>query len=141
MRTKERLDHIAGLVEDRGFLSVVELSRLCAVSEMTIRRDLDQLDQQKRLQRIYEGAASLRGPLADPAPSANKSERFLVDRVDVLVASSVNPTYDRSLLERIGKKNIPIIAESLAIRRDESVVTVDNYQAGVELGRWAGQYA
>src|SRR6185295_14878859 len=109
MRTKERLQHIATLVEDHGFLSVVELSRLCEVSEMTIRRDLDHLDQQKRIQRIYGGAASLRGNLAaasgaSPAPLANKPEGFLVDRVEVLIASSVNPTYDGSLLERIGKK-------------------------------------
>ena len=41
----------------------------------------------------------------------------------------------------MARKDIPIIAESLAIQDEESVVAVDNYQAGMDMGRWAGQYA
>ena len=143
---KDRLKRIAALVDARGFVSVAELSQLLDVSEMTIRRDLDRLDEQQRLQRTYGGAASLRTNGAQEAETAEtqpsgRSECFLVDRVDVLIASSVNPKYDGLLLERVGKKNIPIIAESLAIRNEETVVAVDNDQAGLALGRWAGEYA
>jgi DeoR/GlpR family transcriptional regulator of sugar metabolism len=45
------------------------------------------------------------------------------------------------LLERVGSKNIPFIAESLSIQNEESVVAVDNYQAAMDLGHWAGEYA
>ena len=59
-----------------------------------------------------------------------------VDEVDVLIATSVNPYYDKLLLDRVGKKNIPIIAKSLAMPNQRTVVSVDNYQAG--LRPWPG---
>ncbi len=60
MANQERLNQIIQLVDERGFISVSELSEMLHVSEMTIRRDLEQLDVQGRLQRTYGGAASLR---------------------------------------------------------------------------------
>ncbi|HEX7433695.1 MAG TPA: DeoR family transcriptional regulator, partial [Anaerolineaceae bacterium] len=63
MKTNPRLEQITLLVNQKGFLSVNELSQLCGVSEMTIRRDLEQLDAQKHIHRTYGGAASYRaGP-------------------------------------------------------------------------------
>ncbi len=145
MLSNERLDHIVALVEEHGFISVSELSQLCLVSEMTIRRDLAHLDEEKRLHRTYGGAASLRtnGHAITPSDEqvAARPEGLLLNRVDVLVATSVNPKYDGLLLERVGTKNIPIIAESLSIQNEESVVAVDNYQAAMDLGRWVGEYA
>ncbi len=149
MPSNERLDHIVALIEERGFLSVSELSQLCDVSEMTIRRDLARLDEEKRLQRTYGGAAPIRTngtglpPVEEPAVSRpeGRPEGLLLDRVDVLVSTSVNPKYDGLLLERVSQKNIPIIAESLSIPNAESVVAVDNYQAAMDLGRWVGEYA
>ncbi|MCL4562183.1 MAG: DeoR family transcriptional regulator [Chloroflexi bacterium] len=146
MPTKDRLEQIVSLVNEHGFLSVGELSVLCQVSEMTIRRDLGALDKQSLVKRTYGGAASLvsapnRGPdTAKPIPTGRPGGSPL-DRVDVLIASSVNPKYDDRLLESIGKRSIPIIAESLAIQDEETVVAVDSYQAGRDMGRWAGQYA
>ncbi|HEX9029578.1 MAG TPA: DeoR family transcriptional regulator, partial [Anaerolineales bacterium] len=148
MPTHDRLEQIVALVEARGFLTVAELSELCQVSEMTIRRDLNRLDEQKRIQRTYGGAASLRRRPAAPGPEEylppTKPEGPLGNRVDVLVATALNPRYDGLLLESLGnKENIPIIAESLSIQlpNEVTVVAVDNYEAGLELGRWAGQYA
>jgi DeoR family fructose operon transcriptional repressor len=145
MQTNERLDRIVSLVEERGFISVGDLSKLCQVSEMTIRRDLARLDQEKRIQRTFGGAAPFRTALAAALPPeeqlASRREGLLLNRVDVLVATSVNPKYDGLLLERVGNKKIPIIAESLSIQNEESVVAVDNFQAAQELGRQAGEYA
>ena len=146
MPNTQRLDQIVALVDERGFLSVGELSELCQVSEMTIRRDLGFLDEQKRLQRTYGGAASLRPKSSGlngqaSAQADEKTSNYLLDRVDALVATVVNPEYDEQVLEIVGKKNIPIIAESLAVHNAKTVVAVDNYQAGFDLGRWAGEYA
>lgn len=147
MRTDERLEHIVSLVEDRGFISVKELSKLHNVSEVTIRRDLQRLDEEKRLRRTYGGATSLRStPSSDsealqvqlPAPS---SEGFITDRVDVLIATSCDPGADRVLLDRTVQRNIPVVAESLGMPGIKTLVAVDNYQAGLALGRWAGGYA
>jgi DeoR/GlpR family transcriptional regulator of sugar metabolism/ABC-type sugar transport system substrate-binding protein len=146
MLTKDRHERIVALVEERGFLSVTELSHQCSVSEMTIRRDLGILDQAHRIQRTFGGAASLRtnqpnGFQPNGSQLSTRTGSSLVDRVDVLIATSVSPSYDNLLLESIAKRNIPIIAESLSMQGEETVVAVDNYQAGYAIGKWAGEYA
>lgn len=145
MPVQTRLEQIASFVDERGFVSVSELSQTFGVSEMTIRRDLAELGRQKRLQRTYGGAASLRSnPGMEPAETELSVEHAssIVDRVDVLVATALNPKIDGLLLETIrSRKAIPIIGESLSEHEDEPVVAVDNFQAGMELGRYAGNYA
>ena len=144
MASKSRLEQIVSLINQHGFLSVPELSRLCAVAEMTIRRDLIALDNANRIQRVYGGAAALRQSSSAETEDGiltNRPVGSLLERIDVLIATSVNPTHDGALLQRISKKNIPIIAESQAIRPEETVVAVDNFQSGLELGQWAGEYA
>jgi DeoR/GlpR family transcriptional regulator of sugar metabolism len=145
MKTFPRYERIVSLVDEKGFLSVNELSRLCDVSEMTIRRDLQQLDAQKRIRRTYGGAVSYHA--ASPAMEedaadglAQEVEVLLVDQVDVLIATSVNPYYDGLLIDRASKKKIPIIAESIEMPNQLTSVAVDNYQAGVDLGHWVGQH-
>jgi DeoR/GlpR family transcriptional regulator of sugar metabolism/ABC-type sugar transport system substrate-binding protein len=86
-------------------------------------------------------AAPATSESAEEQPLSNKPEGILLDRVDVLIASSVSPKYDGLLLERTGKTKTPVVAESLAIQNQETVVGVDNYQAGLDLGRWTGDYA
>ena len=133
------------MIDQQSFLSVSELSQLCGVSEMTIRRDLDQLHAQKRIQRTYGGAISLRSDGLAETDDDNSyqepgAEVLLVDQVDVLIATSVNPYLDNLLIERTAKKGIPIIAESIEMRNQLTLVAVDNYQAGFDLGHWAGNY-
>lgn len=145
MKTNSRHDRIISLIDEHSFLTVSELSRLCNVSEMTIRRDLDQLHGQKRIQRTYGGAVSLRNGTDEVAesgtvPRDQRAEILLVDEVDVLIATSVNPYLDRLLIERVTKKGIPIIAESIEMPNQRTVVAVDNYRAGLDLGSWTGAY-
>ncbi|MFN2160003.1 MAG: DeoR family transcriptional regulator [Anaerolineales bacterium] len=146
MGAQNRRENIEKLVNERGFATVGELAELYQVSEMTIRRDLDRLAERKRLQRTFGGAASLgSGQLANKSKDvlsfSTKPEGKLVDRVDVLVASSVNARYDDLLMDRFSKKNIPVLSESLLLPRTDSFVAVNNQLAGFELGRWAGHYA
>ena len=150
MAFKDRLEQIVALLNESGYHSVGELSQLCQVSEMTIRRDLDRLEKGGRVKRTYGGAAPLGGVAenGEPGgdgdklqPAAARPVSFLVDRVDVLIATSVNPAYDSRLLESIARKRIPIIAELMPVNTEEPVVAVDNYQAGLDVGRWAGGYA
>jgi DeoR family fructose operon transcriptional repressor len=145
MKTKLRHEQIVSLINQHSFLTVGDLSRLCNVSEMTIRRDLDQLHQQKLILRTYGGAVSFHnenqlGDEAGPTVLDKSTEVLLVDQVDVLVATSVNPYYDSLLIDIATKKGIPIIAESIEMPNQRSIVAVDNYQAGFDLGAWAGNY-
>jgi DeoR/GlpR family transcriptional regulator of sugar metabolism len=143
MKTNSRQDQIVSLIDQHSFLTVGELSRLCSVSEMTIRRDLEQLHSEKRIQRTYGGAISLRtdSPEGDEHSDSSQDQRaemLLVDQVDVLIATSVNPYLDGLLIDRATKKGIPIIAESIEMPDQRTVVAVDNYQAGLDLGGWVG---
>jgi DeoR family transcriptional regulator, fructose operon transcriptional repressor len=144
VKINPRLDQIVTLVDEQSFLTVSQISQLCNVSEMTIRRDLDHLHKEKRLLRTYGGAISLRTetPAAEEAalPLDQRSEVLLVDKVDVLIGTSVNPYYDSLLIDRAKKKNIPIIAESIEMPNQATDVAIDNYQAGYDLGCWAGKY-
>jgi DeoR/GlpR family transcriptional regulator of sugar metabolism len=146
VKINPRLERIVSLLEERGFLSVGELGQLCGVSEMTIRRDLEYLDNQKRIQRTYGGAVSLRtenitGMESELSlPLEQNPEVLLLDKVDILIATSVNPYYDNLLIDRAGKKNIPIIAESIEMPNQHTLIAVDNYKAGYDLGSWTGQY-
>jgi DeoR/GlpR family transcriptional regulator of sugar metabolism len=53
---QERLDQILALVQERGRMSVTELSGQFSVSAMTIRNDLANLEQQGLLLRTHGGA-------------------------------------------------------------------------------------
>ncbi len=150
MSRRDRLDQITELVDESGFLSVAELSKLLNVSEMTIRRDLEQLDMENRLQRTYGGAVphqkkifSKAGFEGDGLDLIEQNHYVpLGERIDVLITTALNPKYDGLLLESLDARGtLPIIAESLSTQKGEPVVAVDNYLAGKELGRWAAGYA
>lgn len=149
MPAENRLAAITELVQQRGFLSVKALSQTFGVSEVTIRRDLQRLHDQGRLLRAYGGAAPM-ARAAEPAPSlasngaetgAPAMDSYLIEAVDVLIAISWSPRSDAIVLERAGKHDVPIVAESLALPGAKTLVAVDNAQAGRSLGRWAGEYA
>lgn len=149
-KVSSRLEQIVRLVNEQGYVSVADLSRQLGVSEMTVRRDLAQLDDEKRVQRTYGGAAprqgnglhtaALEAEASEAGTAVRKAGSLFVDQVDVLIATSVNPYYDKLLLDRVVKKGVPIIAESLAMPNQSTVVAVNNYQAGLDLGRAAGEY-
>jgi DeoR family L-fucose operon activator len=60
MLVAERYEKIVQLVNERGSIRVSELSELCEVTEETIRRDLDRLEQAGRLRRSHGGAVGVK---------------------------------------------------------------------------------
>lgn len=74
MLVAERFEKIVSLVNEHGSIRVSELSRLCLVTEETIRRDLDRLEKAGRLLRSHGGAVSLR----DRQPEIPYSEREII---------------------------------------------------------------
>ena len=59
MTGSERRATIMRMLEAKGRVTVVELSRLTDVSEMTIRRDLEALEREELLKRTRGGAVSV----------------------------------------------------------------------------------
>ena len=58
-KRKKRLGNIINLIIQKNEVSVQEVSELMSVSEMTIRRDLDALEQQGIINRTHGGAVLL----------------------------------------------------------------------------------
>jgi DeoR/GlpR family transcriptional regulator of sugar metabolism/ABC-type sugar transport system substrate-binding protein len=146
MSTNDRLEQIGLLVDQRGFLSVHDLSETFQVSEMTIRRDLQRLEEDGRLQRTFGGAASLHPEIKPKDKIEHDSlksspDDLLTNRVDVIIATSLEQHFDYLLLDRASKKNLPIVAESAPLEKEVTLVALDNYKAAHALGRWAGNEA
>jgi ribose transport system substrate-binding protein len=55
-----------------------------------------------------------------------------------MLIATVNPLYDALLLDRVQKRRIPLIAESVELPEAKTLVAVDNFQAGRDLGQWVG---
>ncbi|HUV16403.1 MAG TPA: DeoR family transcriptional regulator [Pelolinea sp.] len=144
MKIKARQENITTLVNDRQFLTVSELSAICNVSEMTIRRDLENLAARGKIKRTHGGAALPSPEMSDGdtgnPPLAQSEDMLLLETMDVIIASSVDPYFDSLLVNRTMKKGIPIIAESIEIPNQRTIVAVDNYQAAFDLGIWAQEY-
>ncbi|MCP1183809.1 DeoR/GlpR family DNA-binding transcription regulator [Paenibacillus sp. 1781tsa1] len=60
MLVAERYEKIVEWVDTQGSMRVTELSERCGVTEETIRRDLDKLEQAGRLRRSHGGAVSVK---------------------------------------------------------------------------------
>lgn len=58
MRKTDRLDRVSALVQGSGRIRVVELAEQLQVSEMTVRRDLEELEESGLVMRVHGGAIS-----------------------------------------------------------------------------------
>lgn len=143
MPANSRLAQIGALVDERGYVSVHDLSEIFQVSEMTIRRDLQHMEEEGRIQRTFGGATSLRfvtRPQDKNEPDSLKPalNDVLINRVDVIIASSSEQHFDTLLLERASKKSLPIVAESAPLGKEVTLVALDNDAAARALGQSAG---
>lgn len=60
MLVAERHEKITAIVNDKGSIRVTELSHIFKVTEETIRRDLEKLEKEGKLQRSHGGAVSIK---------------------------------------------------------------------------------
>jgi len=78
----ERQQTISQLVTRQGVVNVGELAQRFNISASTIRRDLEQLEQQGLIRRIHGGAASLRvGKMPQPEFSVGRIGRAAAMRI------------------------------------------------------------
>lgn len=67
MLQEERRQKLSELVNQRGYVSLMELAARLAVSESTVRRDLDYLDEAGLLRRTHGGAIAVSDSASLPA--------------------------------------------------------------------------
>lgn len=87
MLAAERQGHILEELRRRGAIRVSELSQLLNVSDMTIRRDLDTLAAQGRLEKVHGGATVRRAPSTDEPGFEAKWQRQTEEKEAIAAAA------------------------------------------------------
>lgn len=83
----ERHNRILSLLQQNGSISVAQLSELFKVSEVTIRKDLTLLEQQKRLYRTH-GSAILISPYISDRHVNEKEKKCVAEKRAIGVAAA-----------------------------------------------------
>ena len=95
MLARERQSYIAERVRDRGAVRVSDLTRELQVSDMTVRRDLDQLARQGVVDKVHGGATVPGRNSTDEPGFETKSgrERAEKDAIATLATTLVQPGF------------------------------------------------
>lgn len=126
MLSRQRHQVILELIERQGSVTVADLCQYFSVSDMTIRRDLAELERSGLIRRVYGGAISTRGRSYEPPfPSRLEAHRAEKERIGQVAASlirdgdSIALDVGTTTLEVArhlqGKHNLTIITNSLHI--------------------------
>lgn len=145
MLPSEREIVILNLLEEQGVVTVPQICSQCNCSPQTARRDLQRLADEQLLSRTHGGAVPLT-PIPPSKRNLNgktllEARTALVDRADVLIVTPSETAATQLLVDRAQRAGVPIIAESHYFPKATTLVAINNYQAGVELGRWVVNYA
>ena len=123
MFKKERQREILRLVAERGKAEVQDLSRRLRVSEMTIRRDLGELNKTGLLERVHGGALRVsegqndyEPPVHERTKASEQNKRRLGRRVASMIA-------DGEKIFLGSGSTTQAVAEGLLRHRDLTVVT------------------
>jgi len=124
MLPNERLQRICDLVNERGAARVTELSELLDVSEVTIRRDLETLAGQRRLQRTHGGAVSVH-PVGDEitAPELIRSHVH-VEEKRLIARVAYDMIGDKDTLFMDGSSTVNELARLIAQRDDKRLYII-----------------
>ncbi|MDR3737759.1 MAG: DeoR/GlpR family DNA-binding transcription regulator [Terracidiphilus sp.] len=126
MKAAERQLRIRQMLESRDFVDLETLCRELDASESSVRRDLDILEEEKLLRRVYGGAVSLQTPPARAFDYAVESVRLSgeKDRIARLAAGLIEDNQTvildggstvAAVARELSTKSLHIITNSLPI--------------------------
>lgn len=127
MLKRERLQIIQELVQKHGIITVKELINRLDVSDMTIRRDLDELAVSGKLIRVHGGAQSLDSSQNNELTHLEKKEIHLVEKQQIAKKAAqlieegdtiyIGPGTTQELIERYlpTMSNLRVVTNSLPI--------------------------
>ncbi|MGM0844872.1 MAG: DeoR/GlpR family DNA-binding transcription regulator [Bacillota bacterium] len=87
MLTPERQNIILSLLKEKGVVKLQEIIEGTNASESTIRRDLIQMEEDKKLKRVHGGASLLQGKRSEPSMS-EKTSKNLQDKINIAKAAA-----------------------------------------------------
>lgn len=118
-----RHEQIIRLVNERGSISVSELSQLAGVSEVTIRQDLNQLEKSNFLKRVHGSAVT---PDSDDVSSRLRTRYTVKQSLAEFAASQI---LDGESVFIEGGSTNALLARTLATRSHLTIITVSHYIA------------
>src|SRR5919205_427977 len=122
----ERLHQIERMIKERQYVRVIELSEYFGVSEPTIRRDLQKLEEMGRVRRAHGGALAAEPAMPEPpiiqrmVECAEEKRRIgqaaaqLVQDGETIFLGSGTTTLEVAR-HLNGKKNLTVITNALTI--------------------------
>jgi DeoR/GlpR family transcriptional regulator of sugar metabolism len=120
---EERLDRIASLVAEKQRVSVAELSSLFDVSKVTIRSDLDELEQRGLLMRTHGGALAIDQNQKKAELSFDVRERLQQTEKSRIGQMAASLVHDGDGIALDASTTALQIAKRIKDRRDLTVVT------------------
>ncbi len=143
MMLGQRDEIVLQMLRERGSVTVADIAQYCNCSIMTARRDLNRLAEQGLIRRTHGGAV-LKADPSRPSPrldDLSEAGNWLLHRSDALIVTPLDTLGVRRLTARIQQAGKPIVAESVTLPGANTLVTVDDYAAGLSVGDWTGDYA
>ncbi|MBC8079541.1 MAG: DeoR/GlpR transcriptional regulator [Gorillibacterium sp.] len=125
MFAEERLIRIVEMVNQNGKVTVAELSHALDVSFVTIRRDLERLEEEKLLCRTHGGALSLEKGVLNSAGEksfSEKEEAFTAEKERIAEAAARLVEDEDAILLTPGTTNMLLVSKLLG-KKDLTIVT------------------
>lgn len=139
MLKRERLARILQSVNEKGTISVSEITEKLKISDMTARRDLDELEKAGKLIRFHGGAQSIHYTLDHELTHKEKSTRNLEEKTAIA-------RYAVSLVEKgdtvfLGPgTTIELLARALPVKELDLRVITTSYPVFEYLSRTAPEH-
>ncbi|MBU8909941.1 MAG: DeoR/GlpR family DNA-binding transcription regulator [Desulfobacterales bacterium] len=134
----DRQARIQKLIEEKGIIRVIELSKLFGVTELTIRRDFDVLEKKGVLERTHGGAILRRRLKVEPLyVEKNQKYRMQKEKIGIAVAKIVEPgdtllintgSTNTQVLRHLAGKNLRVITSNA-----NALVEIENPEIEVVL--------
>ncbi|MBU8850244.1 MAG: DeoR/GlpR family DNA-binding transcription regulator [Desulfobacterales bacterium] len=134
----DRQARIQKLIEEKGIIRVIELSKLFGVTELTIRRDFDVLEKKGVLERTHGGAILRRRLKVEPLyVEKNQKYRMRKEKIGIAVAKIVEPgdtllintgSTNTQVLRHLAGKNLRVITSNA-----NALVEIENPEIEVVL--------
>ncbi|WP_276912055.1 DeoR/GlpR family DNA-binding transcription regulator [Dubosiella newyorkensis] len=126
MLKSERLQYICRLVNEKGIVTAAEIMNALDVSDMTVRRDLDELEKSEKLIRIHGGAQSINYNIgyelshteksavntAEKKEIAKEAAKLIKDKDTIFLGPG---TTIELLAQEIAERNVRIVTNSLPV--------------------------
>ncbi|MDT8898252.1 DeoR/GlpR family DNA-binding transcription regulator [Thermanaerothrix sp. 4228-RoL] len=121
MNTAERQAKIVEMVLEKGSISIAEIASLFNVSEMTARRDLNELDRQGLVRRVHGGAVANLGRSYEPPFSTRVTKNHAAKQAIGRAAADLIYDGDSIALD-VGSTTLEIVPH-LKTKRNLTIVT------------------